>query len=47
VDVLEIHWPSGQLDTVKDIKANQLIFVKEGEGIVRTMQFQKNSKPVK
>jgi hypothetical protein len=27
------------LDTLKDVKPNQLIFVKEGEGIVRTMQF--------
>ncbi len=41
VDVLEIHWPSGQIDTVKNIKPNQLIFVKEGAGIVRTMQFEK------
>ena len=47
VDVLEIRWPSGQVDTLKDIKANQLIFVKEGEGITRTMQFQKNPKPGK
>ena len=39
VQVLEIRWPSGQVDTLKDIKPNQLIFVKEGEGIVRTMQF--------
>ena len=39
VDVLEIRWPSGQVDTLKDVKANQLVFVKEGEGIVRTMQF--------
>ena len=44
VDVLEIRWPSGQVDTLKDIKANQLIFVKEGEGIIRTMQFPKNPK---
>jgi enediyne biosynthesis protein E4 len=43
VDVMEIHWPSGQVETLKDIKANQLIFVKEGEGIVRTTQFAKNS----
>jgi enediyne biosynthesis protein E4 len=41
VDVLEIRWPSGQIDTVKNIKPNQLIFVKEGAGIVRTMQFEK------
>jgi hypothetical protein len=43
VDVLEIRWPSGHVDTLKDIKANQLIFVKEGEGIVRTMQFEKKA----
>jgi len=47
VDVLEIHWPSGQVDTIKDVKANQLIYVKEGEGITRTMQFARNSKPSK
>jgi hypothetical protein len=47
VDSLEIRWPSGQLDTLKDIKANQVIFVEEGKGIARTMQFDKNSKPAK
>jgi len=39
VDLLEIRWPSSHVDTIKDVKANQLIFVKEGEGVVRTMQF--------
>jgi hypothetical protein len=39
VDQLEIRWPSGQIDTLKDIKANQVIYVKEGEGISRMMQF--------
>jgi hypothetical protein len=47
VEVLEIRWPSGQVDTIKDIKANQLIFVKEGEGITRTMPFSKVSRSVK
>jgi hypothetical protein len=42
VDLLEIRWPSGQVDTVKDVKANQVVYVKEGEGIARTMQFAKN-----
>ena len=41
VDLLEIHWPSGQLDTLKDIKPNQLVFVREGQGIVRTVQFER------
>ena len=47
VDVLEIRWPSGQTDTLKDIKVNQLIYVKEGEGISRTMQFSKAPNPGK
>jgi hypothetical protein len=38
-DLLEIRWPSGQVDTLKDVKANQVIYVKEAEGIVRTMRF--------
>ena len=41
VDLLEIHWPSGQVDTIKNIKPNQLLYVKEGEGIIRTMEFSK------
>ena len=41
VELLEVHWPSGQVDTLKDVAANQLVFVKEGEGIMRTMQFGK------
>ncbi len=36
VDVLEIRWPSGQIDTVKDIPANQVVHIKEREGIVAT-----------
>jgi enediyne biosynthesis protein E4 len=39
VDLLEIRWPSGQVDRLKDIKPNQLVFIKEGEGVVRTMPF--------
>ena len=39
VTLLEIRWPSGAVDTLEDVAANQLVFVKEGEGIVRTMKF--------
>ncbi len=39
VDVLEIRWPSGQVDTMKDVAANQVVFVKEGAGIARTEKF--------
>ena len=39
VDVLEVRWPSGEIDTMKDVKPNQLVYVKEGRGIIRTEQF--------
>jgi hypothetical protein len=49
IELLEIRWPSGLVETLKDIKPNQVLFVKEGEGIVRTQQFDppKNPKPAK
>ncbi|MGC1483546.1 MAG: CRTAC1 family protein [Candidatus Acidiferrum sp.] len=46
VELLEIRWPSGAVDTLKDVMSNQMIVVKEGAGIVRTAQFEK-SKPAK
>ncbi|MBV8892559.1 MAG: CRTAC1 family protein [Acidobacteria bacterium] len=39
VDLLEIRWPSGQIDTLTDIKPNRVLFVKEGTGIIRTASF--------
>ena len=39
VDLLEIRWPSGLVETLKDIRPNQLIHVKEGQGIVQSQQF--------
>jgi enediyne biosynthesis protein E4 len=47
VDVLEIRWPSGQIDTLNNIKVNQLIFVQEGAGIVRKMLFAKDANDAK
>jgi hypothetical protein len=44
VSVLEVRWPSGQVDTIRDIKANQVVYVKEGAGVVRTMQFGAKAK---
>jgi enediyne biosynthesis protein E4 len=32
---IEIRWPSGRVETLKDTAANQLIVVKEGAGVVR------------
>jgi enediyne biosynthesis protein E4 len=34
VDVLEIRWPSGQVETFKNVGLNQIVSVKEGSGVV-------------
>jgi len=47
VDVLEIRWPSGHIDTLKDVKPNQLVYVKEGEGIVRSVSFGAKPQDIK
>ena len=39
VDLLEIRWPSGTVDALKDVAVNQLVYVKEGQGIVRNVSF--------
>ncbi len=41
VELLEIRWPSGAVDTLKDVKPNQMIVVREGQGIVRFVKFER------
>jgi hypothetical protein len=31
-DQIEIHWPNGNTEIIKDIAANQIIVIKEGSG---------------
>jgi len=44
---IEIVWPSGQKDTIPEVKPNQCITVKEGKGIISTrpIVFSKTSSP--
>jgi hypothetical protein len=46
---LEIVWPSGQKDTIPDVRANQFITVKEGKGIIaaQPISFTKAASPPK
>ena len=39
VELLEIRWPSGLVETLKDLKVNQLYYVTEGKGVTRTETF--------
>ncbi len=33
---IEIRWPAGQTETVKDIAVNQIVMIKEGSGVVKS-----------
>jgi hypothetical protein len=37
---LEIHWPSGSREKIDDVEADQLVVIREGEGIVRMERFK-------
>jgi len=39
VDVVEIHWPSGKVDMLKDLDVNRLYVVEEGGKILKTDDF--------
>ena len=39
IELIEIRWPSGEVDRLKDVKPNQVIYVKEGGEIVKSMSF--------
>jgi len=40
-DAVEIRWPSGQLDRLANVRADQIITVREGQGIVRAKPLAK------
>ena len=39
VDQVEIRWPAGKIEKVSNVKANQWVTVKEGEGVVKQRPF--------
>ncbi len=39
---VEVHWPSGQVDRLKDVSAGQTVTVKEGSGIVAAKPYARN-----
>ena len=39
VDRLEVRWPSGRTELLKDLQANQIITIREGSGIVGRVPF--------
>ena len=33
-DRIEVQWPGGPMETLRDVPANQIVTVRQGEGIV-------------
>jgi hypothetical protein len=40
VDLVEIHWLSGQVDQIKDLDANRLYVIQEGGKILKSDALQ-------
>ena len=40
VDLVEVRWPTGETESFRDVEANRLIHIREGEGIVKTEEFR-------
>lgn len=40
VSLVEVRWPSGQLDRVIDLPADRVVVIKEGEGVVSNSPFE-------
>jgi hypothetical protein len=43
VDLIEVRWPSGNVDKITNAGANRIIIVKEGQGKVDEKEFSKPS----
>jgi len=37
VDSIEIHWPDGRVETVKDVSVNRFLTIEEGKGVTRAL----------
>jgi len=40
IDLIQIRWPSGIVDEIRDVKVNQLLIVKEGVGILNQLALE-------
>ena len=43
VDLIQVRWPSGVVDTLTNIPANKIVIVKEGKGLVEQKDFSATS----
>jgi enediyne biosynthesis protein E4 len=46
MDVVEIHWPSGKVEMLKNVKTDAIYTIREGEGIRDTKSLPAPGAPV-
>ena len=44
MDLVEIRWPSGAVDTLKDLDVKRLYVIEEGGKILKTMEMGETKK---
>ena len=35
IDLIEVHWPDGKVETARNTPVNNFLFIEEGKGIIR------------
>jgi len=43
VDLIEVHWPDGKVETVKDVLPNHFLTIQYGKGVVETVPPRSNT----
>jgi hypothetical protein len=38
---IDLHWPSGRIDTIRNVQANQIVTIDEGAGITSRAAFSR------
>jgi hypothetical protein len=45
VDVIQVRWPSGVVDTLNNVSGNKIVTIKEGKGLVEQKDFGSSIRP--
>jgi hypothetical protein len=43
VDLIEVHWPDGKVEAIKDVTANNFLTIQYGKGLVKTAPPRSNN----
>jgi hypothetical protein len=44
IDLIEIRWPSGVVDRIKDARVNRILTIKEGQGVIAQSPFKNGTR---